>query len=122
MFGLRVEVTCPPTEGNTPGDLKPGERVGAPPMGQQGALGYRVGQAEEPHTGMHTHAFGFREAVGAPPLVDLTQRVPQGYRVHQTRPPHNSSVNGGEQLSARFVPIDFFVNPSMGMSGFARGV
>ena len=67
MFGLRVEATCPPTEGNTPGDLTPGERVGAPPMGQQGALGYRVGQAEEPHTGMHTHAFGFRVAVGAPP-------------------------------------------------------
>ena len=122
MFRLRVEATCPPTQGNTPGDLKPGERLGAPPMGQQGALGYRVGQAEEPHTGMHTHAFGFREAMGAPPLVDSTQRVPQGYRVHQTRPPHNSSVNGGKQLSARFVPIDFFVNPSMGMSGFARGV
>ena len=32
VFGLRVEATCPPTEGNTPGDLKPGERVGAPPM------------------------------------------------------------------------------------------
>ena len=122
VFGLRVQAMCPAAEGNTPWDLKPGERMGAPPMGQQGSRGYGVVQAEEPHTGVRTHAYGYRETVGAPPLVDWTQRVPQVYRVHQRRPHHNNSVNGGEQLSASFVPIDFFVNPSMGMSGFGRGV
>ena len=39
---VRVESTCPPTEGKTPGDLRPGERMGAPPTGRQGARGYRV--------------------------------------------------------------------------------
>ena len=38
VFRLRIEATCPPTEGNTPGDLKPGERVGAPPHKTTGSL------------------------------------------------------------------------------------
>ena len=94
----------------------------ATPMGRQGARGYGVAQAEEPQTGMHTHAYGYRETMGPPPLVNWTQRVRQGYRIYQGRLPHNDSVDRGEQISTHFVPINFFVNPSMGMSGFARGV
>ena len=58
MFGLRVEAMCPFAEEKPQADLRPGERMGARPMGQQGARGYRVGHAEEPHTGMDTHAYG----------------------------------------------------------------
>ena len=62
VFGLRVEAMCPPTEGKTSGDLRPGERMGGPAMGQEGAQGYRVGHAEEPHTDINIY-------MGTPPLV-----------------------------------------------------
>ena len=87
MFGLRVEAMCPPTEGKAPGDLRPGERMGALPMGRQGARGYRVGHAEEPHTGMHTHAYEYRETVGAPPWLTGLNACHKGIGYTRGDPP-----------------------------------
>ena len=59
----------------------------APPMGREGSRGYRVGQAEAPHTGMHTHAYGCRETMGGPPFLTGLNARHRGIGYTRGEPP-----------------------------------